>query len=50
MIDKIKQAIEVETLKRIGMELWNLYNSVKLIDTHRIKDKIQELNSFLGNF
>jgi len=52
---QIKKGIEMnnketEDLKKIGNDLWNLYNSVGLSNTQRLKEKIQELNNYLSSY
>jgi len=41
---------ECEDLKKIGKDLWNLYNSIGLSNNVRLKEKIQELNNYLSNY
>ena len=51
--DKEMNNKETDDLKKIGKDLWKLYNEVGLSNTQRLKEKIQELNkymSFYGGF
>lgn len=41
---------ETEELKKIGKELWKLYNEVGLSNTQRLKEKIQELNNYMSSY
>lgn len=41
---------ETSDLKRIGVELWTLFNSLKLSELNKLKEKIQEFNAYMGKY
>ena len=41
---------ECDDLKKIGKELWEIYNTTALSKLETLKTKIQELNEYLSSY